>query len=250
MVRELQVLHEDGDGVRRTLAIERMAGVPLAGRGEVWQPSRHPKQRSKVTWWWAATNRRLVGCRSQSRLWTALVLDFHPAVVDFGAWGAQLVWRERGRERRLVPDFFVQSASGALVVVNCPPETGSKERFERQQEVLRDACERAGWVLAAPQLPSTTALRNLRWVSRRRHPRFADAQVEATLSEAFAQPRPLMDGVLGCGVKPKLVIPRLYHMLWHRRLGADWEVPLGPDSLLVRQAPSAVVQSAFTTEAS
>lgn len=248
MARELQVLHEDRDGVQQTLPIERMAGVPLAKRGEVWRPSRHPAQRSKATWWWAATNRRLVGCRSESRLWTALVLDFHPAAVDFSAWCAELVWRERGRERRLVPDFFVQSASGALVVVNCPPVTGPKERFERQQEVLRDACEQAGWVLAAPLLPSATALRNLRWVSRRRHPRFGDAQVEAALAQAFAQPRPLLDGIHGCGVEPKLVMPRLYHMLWHRRLGADWEAPLGPDSLLVRQDASGVVGCAFKTE--
>ncbi|WP_078900023.1 TnsA-like heteromeric transposase endonuclease subunit [Streptomyces sp. SBT349] len=249
MAGELQVLHEDSAGVRRTLPIEQMAGVPLAERGEVWRPSRHPTQRSKATWWWAATNRRLVGCRSESRLWTALVLDFHPSVVDFGAWCAELVWRERGRERRLVPDFFVQSASGKLVVVNCSPATGPKERFERQQEVLREACGRAGWVLAAPLLPSATALTNLRWVSRRRHPRFGDAQVEAALVQAFAQPRPLLDGVDGCGVQPKLVMPRLYHMLWHRRLGTDWEAPLGPDSLLVNQDTSAVVRSAFAAEA-
>jgi hypothetical protein len=84
MARELQVLHFDANEVRRTLPTDRLAGVALAERGEVWKPSRHPSQRSIVTWWWAATNRRLVGCRSLERLSTAMLLDFHPGVVDFG----------------------------------------------------------------------------------------------------------------------------------------------------------------------
>ncbi|MGY1440102.1 hypothetical protein [Streptomyces reniochalinae] len=50
-----------------------------------------------------------------------MLLDFHPQVDDLRAWSAQLVWRERGRERSLVPDFFVRTASGATVVVLCPP---------------------------------------------------------------------------------------------------------------------------------
>jgi hypothetical protein len=228
MARQLQVLHQNSYGVRQTLAAARMAGVPLAERGEVWKPSRHPSQRSIVTWWWAATSGRHVGCRSLDRLSTAMLLDFHPGVVDFSAWSAQLIWRERGRERRLVPDFFVRTAAGATVVVACPPATGPSDRFERQLEVLREACGQAGWQMAAPRLPGAVTLANLRWVSRRRHPRFGDGAVEAVLARAFARPRPLLEGVAECGVPRLLALPRLYHMLWHRRLGVDWSVPLGP----------------------
>jgi hypothetical protein len=232
MAGELQVLHFDANEVRRTLPADRLAGVELAGRGEVWKPSRHPSQRSIVTWWWAATNRRLVGCRSLERLSTAMLLDFHPGVVDFGAWSAQLVWRERGRERRLVPDFFVRTASGATVVVVARPAKGPGERFERELSVWHEACGQAGWQLATPRLPGRTALANLRWVSRRRHPRFSDADVESALARAFAEPRPLAEGVEECGVSRLLALPRLYHMLWKRRLGVDWAVPLGPGSLV------------------
>ncbi|MEU1661540.1 TnsA-like heteromeric transposase endonuclease subunit [Streptomyces griseofuscus] len=182
MARELQVLHQDQFGVRRTRPAEAMAGVLLTERGEVWKPSRYPSQRSIVTWWWAATNRRLVGCRSLDRLSTAMLLDFHPEVVDFSAWSAQLIWREKGRQRQLVPDFFVRTASGQALVVLCPPQSGPGDRFERQLAVLREACQQAGWQLAAPRLPGAVALANLRWVSRRRHPRYGDAQVEAALA--------------------------------------------------------------------
>ncbi|MFC1421281.1 TnsA-like heteromeric transposase endonuclease subunit [Streptacidiphilus cavernicola] len=218
--------------MRRTLPAGRMTPVPLAERGEVWKPSRHPAQRSIATWWWAATNRRHVGCRSLDRLSTAMLLDFHPAVVDFGAWSAQLVWRERGRERRLVPDFFVRTASGKTVVVTCPPAIGPTERFERQLEVVSATAEGAGWLVGVPRLPGDVALANLRWVSRRRQPRFGDPEVEQVLAHAFGRVRPLWEGVEACGVPRALVLPRLYHMLWHRRLAVDWNTALGPGALV------------------
>lgn len=251
MARELQVLHQDRNGVRRKLPVEQMAGVALAERDAVWKPARHPSQRSIVTWWWAATSRRHVGCRSLDRLSTAMLLDFHPGVVDFSAWSAQLVWRERGRERQLVPDFFVQTASGATVVVACPPATGPSVRFARQLEVLREACGQTGWQLAAPRLPGVVALANLRWVSRRRHPRFGGAQVEAALSQVFERPRPLIEGIEACGVPRMLALPRLYHMLWQRRLGVEWNVPLGPASTVGPLACAAepdAVRGPFTVE--
>ncbi|MGW4034504.1 TnsA-like heteromeric transposase endonuclease subunit [Streptomyces sp. NPDC004838] len=232
MPRELQVLYFDADEVRRTLPAKHLVGVPMAERGEVWKPSRHPSQRSIVTWWWAATNRRLVGCRSLERLSTAMLLDFHPGVVDFSAWSAQLVWRERGRERRLVPDFFVRTSSGATAVVVSRPARGPGERFDREMSVWREACRQTHWQLASPRLPDRTALVNLRWVSRRRHPRFGDAEVESALAAAFAEPRPLAEGVQGCGVPRLVALPRLYHMLWKRSLGVDWAVPLGPGSMV------------------
>ncbi|MFI5740904.1 TnsA-like heteromeric transposase endonuclease subunit [Streptomyces anulatus] len=232
MAQELRVLHLDTNGVRRILPADRLAGVALEERGEVWKPTRHPSQRSIVTWWWAETNRRLVGCRSLDRLSTAMLLDFHPGVVDFGAWSAQLIWRERGRERRLVPDFFVRTASGSTVMVVSRSAKEPGERFERQMSVCREACRQAGWQLATPQLPNRTALANLRWVSRRRHPRFSDGDVESALAGAFAEPQPLVEGVKGCGVPRSLALPRLYHMLWKRRLGVDWAVPLGPGSIV------------------
>ncbi|MFE7029121.1 TnsA-like heteromeric transposase endonuclease subunit [Streptomyces sp. NPDC057621] len=252
MARELRVVHQDQYEVRRTRPAAQMVGIPLAGRGEVWKPSRHPSQRSIVTWWWAATSRRHVGCRSLERLSTAMLLDFHPGVVDFSAWSAQLIWREKGRQRQLVPDFFVRTASGQTLVVACPPRKGPSERFERQLAVLREACHHTGWQLAAPRLPGAMALANLRWVSRRRHPRYGDAAVEAALARSFARPRPLMEGVEACGVPRLLALPRIYHMLWHRRLGVDWSVPLGPAAAvgpLNVDEPDAV-RSPFTTEQS
>lgn len=40
------------------------------------------------------------------------------------------------------------------------------------------------------------------------------------LAEVFARPSPLMAGVLAVGT-PLVVLPVLYHLLWHGRLVAD-----------------------------
>lgn len=136
------MVHRDAVGRTVKVPAAQAAGVPLTRRDAVWAPSRHPSQRSIATWWWSATTGRLVSCRSLQRLTVAMLPDFHPQVVDFQAWSARLEWRERGRERSLVPDFFVRTASGALVVVACPPATGPSAR-------------RAAWSAQAPACDET-----------------------------------------------------------------------------------------------
>ncbi|RNG17860.1 TnsA-like heteromeric transposase endonuclease subunit [Streptomyces botrytidirepellens] len=232
MVKDLQIVHRDGAGREVQVPVGMAAGVPLAEREPVWVPLRHPSERSIVTWWWSATSGKHVGCRSLERLSVAMLLDFNPKVADFTAWTARLEWTERGRSRRLVPDFFVRTTSGATVVVSCPPASGASSRWERQREVLQQACREAGWEMGSPRLPNKTALANLRWASRYRHPRIGDHAVERDLMQAFARPRPLLEGVQAVPAPQLLVLPRLYHLLWRRKLTIDWSVPLGPGSVV------------------
>ena len=233
MTRKLEIVHFNETGDRRvTTPVARAGGVPLARREAVWQPSRHPAERSVTTLWWAATTGRLVGCRSLDRLTMAMVLDFNPAVVELQAWSAQLRWQEKGRARTLVPDFFVRTAQGATVVVSCPPTAGPSQRWARQVEVLKEACAEAGWQMGTPRLPTAMALANLRWVARYRHPRCHDPAVARSLRAVFAQPRPLAEGVRATGLPKLSTLPRLYHLLWRRELGIDWSRALGPASVV------------------
>ncbi|MFH9229014.1 TnsA-like heteromeric transposase endonuclease subunit [Streptomyces lydicus] len=232
MAKDLRVVHRDAAGRKVEVAAAAATGVPLTAREPVWAPRRHPSERSIVTWWWSSTTREFVGCRSLERMSVAMLLDFNPNVVDFTAWSVVLEWTERGRVRRIVPDFFVRTAAGGTVVVACPPVSGPSSRWQRQMQVLREACEEAGWELGSPRLPHATALANLRWVSRYRHPRNGDRDVERALVKAFVEPRPLMEGVEAAGVPRLLALPRLYHLLWRRGLAVDWSVALGPGSVV------------------
>lgn len=247
---DLDIVHLNEDGSRRvTTSVSRAGEVPLTERAAVWAPLRHPSERSIVTWWWAATTGKQVGCRSLHRLSVAMLLDFNPKVIDMAAWTARLEWTEKGSLRSFVPDFFVRTASGATVVIACPPSKGSSSRWEHQAEVLQEACRRAGWLWGSPRLPNKTALANLRWVARYRHPRNADPVVEQLLLKAFAAPRPLMDGVTATG--PRLtVLPRLYHLLWRGGLAVDWSIPLGPACVVQcgRGSPDAIDRRPFTLQ--
>ncbi|MFJ4732537.1 TnsA-like heteromeric transposase endonuclease subunit [Streptomyces sp. NPDC088770] len=248
MVKDLRIVHRNGAGHEVQVPAGRGAAVDVVGLEPVWVPLRHPSERSIVTYWWSATTGKHVGCRSLQRLSVAMLLDFHPQVTDFAAWTARLEWSERGRARRLVPDFFVRTVHGSTVVVACPPASGSGERWQRQRQVLELACREAGWRLGSPRLPSGDALSNLRWVARYRHPRYGDREVERELLAAFEVPRPLMDGVESCGVQRLVALPRLYHLLWRRRLTMDWSVPLGPQTMVRQGGGAAGGMSPFTVE--
>ncbi len=64
-----------------------------------------------------------------------------------------------------------------------------------------------------PRIPAPMALANLRWVSRYRHPRFGDRDVEQALKAAFRTPRALEEGVRATGLPRLSTLPRLYHLL-------------------------------------
>ncbi|MEV5513882.1 TnsA-like heteromeric transposase endonuclease subunit [Streptomyces flaveolus] len=232
MVEGLRVVHRNGAGREVQVPAEQFGTVELLNREPVWVPLRHPSERSIVTYWWSATTGKHVGCRSLQRLSMAMLLDFHPQVSGFAAWTARLEWTERGRIRRFVPDFFVRTARGATVVVACPPSSGTSGRWEKQREVLEQACSEAGWQLGSPRLPQGPAISNLRWVARYRHPRNADEAVEQQLLAAFARPCPLLEGVEACGVPRLAALPRLYYLLWRRELSVDWSIPLNPTSVV------------------
>jgi hypothetical protein len=75
---------------------------------------------------------------------------------------------------------------------------------------------------------------NLRWLSGYRHPRVLRAALADQLVEVFALTQPLMAGVLAVGA-PLVVLPVLFHLLWHGRLSADLrnatladDTPVGP----------------------
>ncbi|WP_371601191.1 TnsA-like heteromeric transposase endonuclease subunit [Streptomyces sp. NBC_00564] len=233
MAVALEVVHRIEDGSRSiTVPAARAGAVPLTSRGEVWRPARHPSQRSIATWWWAATTGKLVGCRSMNVLAVAMLLDFNPSVTEFTAWPAKIKWRARGRERSVVPDFFVRTDQGATLVVACPPASGQSLRWQRQQQVLRQACDEAGWELAMPRIPEPMALSNLRWVARYRHPRCGDREVEQALKAAFRNPCVLEEGVRATGLPRLSTLPRLYHLLWRRELAVEWNRAMGPDSVI------------------
>jgi hypothetical protein len=87
-----------------------------------------------------------------------------------------------------------------------------------------------GFVLLGVLDPALAA--NLRWLADYKHPRNLNPVHAVALTEAFAQPAPLMEGVRMVG-DPIAVLPSMFHMLWSGTLDAGLSAgPLGGRTLV------------------
>lgn len=227
----------DVHGRRVTAPVKALAGEPLEERGSVWEPGSHRGRRGIATWWWAATTGKLVGCASLERQRAAVELDFDPAVVAFSGWPVRLAWTSDGERHELVADFVARTRDGGRALVVCPPglwePQGTGPGWDEVEQVLQEACRRAGWQLRLPRPGSRLRTANLLRAAHYRHPRHRDPETEQALLAAFARPRPLQEGAAASGLPTASALKRAYHLVWAQLLRFDWEQqPLLPTSIV------------------
>jgi hypothetical protein len=126
-----------------------------------------------------------------------------------------------------VPQLFARRADGTALLADCPghPEAGG-ERAVKAAEAVTQACADAGWAYRRiPPLDDVLAA-NLKWLAGYRHLRNTGRPgLMAAVLEAFARPRPLLEGAEAVG-DPIEVLPCVFHALWHGRLTAGLDTPL------------------------
>lgn len=109
---------------------------------------------------------------------------------------------------------------------------GQQERARKAATVLEAACAQAGWSYRRLQPLEQTLAANLKWLAGYRHPRNAGPPpLAAAVRQAFAQPRPLIEGAEAVG-DPIAVLPAVFHALWHGHLTTPLDVPLHERALL------------------
>ncbi|MFB7459214.1 TnsA-like heteromeric transposase endonuclease subunit [Streptomyces sp. NPDC056188] len=178
--------------------------------------------------WWSATTGRHVACGSAAMRAQLMVLDRDPEVVSLAGRPVRLLWRDtRGQVRSWVPQLFARHRDGSALLADCPshPEAGG-ERARKAARVLEAACAQAGWSYRRLEPLDKTPAANLKWLAGYRHPRNAGRPpLAAAVREAFAQPRPLIEGAEAVG-DPIEVLPAVFHALWHGHLTTSLNVPL------------------------
>lgn len=190
-------------------------------------------QQSFAGWWWLVTTGRHVGYESFTERDHVMLLDFDPDVTGVASQPMCLRWRDgSGRLRRHVPDFFARLADGSGVVVDVRPDDRIPDRDAEVFAVTERACAVAGWEFRRVGVADRVLAANVRWLSRYRHPRCADASVARTLAGVFAQERMLCDGADAAGDRLR-VLPVLFHLMWRGDLTADLlSAPLGPSAMV------------------
>ncbi|MBB6421411.1 hypothetical protein HDC93_007044 [Streptomyces sp. AK010] len=84
----------------------------------------------------------------------------------------------------------------------------------------------AGWSYRRLEPLEKILAANLKWLAGYRHPRNAGRpRLAAAVREAFAQPRPLIEGAEAVG-DPIEVLPAVFHALWHGHLTTSLDIPL------------------------
>ncbi|MFF7459391.1 TnsA-like heteromeric transposase endonuclease subunit [Kitasatospora sp. NPDC008115] len=189
-----------------------------------------PGKRWGPGWWWSATTGGHVAHGSAATVVQLMLLDRDPRVVAMAGRPVRVLWRdpqERGAVRSWVPQVFARYADGTGLLADCPGSPGAGGvAAQRAAAAVGEACARVGWVYRRLRVPDPVVVGNVRWLAGYRHPRFRGArQVEEAVMEAFACPRPLVEGVRAVG-NPLVVLPVVYHALWAHRLRAPLERPL------------------------
>ena len=178
-------------------------------------------QRHFPGWYYAVTTGRHVGFESWLERDHAMLLDFDPQVVGLASQPFWLHWTVEAERRRHAPDYFVRKADGTGVVLDVRADDRIEPRDAQAFEATRRACGLVGWEFRRLGTMTPLFVRNLRWISRYRHPRCrGPAGVAERLLEVFAQARPLFEGAGMVGDR-LLVLPVLYHLLWCGHLSAD-----------------------------
>ncbi len=203
--------------------LEPVSAFPVVP-GQRWGPGR----------WWSATTGRHVACGSAAMRAQLMVLDRDPEVVGLAGRPVRLLWRDgRGKVYSWVPQLFARYSDGTALLADCPsrPEAGG-QRARRAVPVLEAACAQAGFRYRRLEPLQKVEAANLKWLAGYRHPRNQGRPgLAAAVREAFARPRPLIEGTEAVG-DPIEVLPAVFHALWHGHLTAPVDVPLNAHVLI------------------
>ncbi|MFI9568098.1 TnsA-like heteromeric transposase endonuclease subunit [Streptomyces rishiriensis] len=178
--------------------------------------------------WWSATTGRHVAAGSNAMRTQLMVLDRDPQVTGMAGRPVRLLWRDRrGRVRSWVPQLFARYADGSGMLADCPGRLGTGgERALKAAQAVAAACTDIGWSYRRLAPLDEVVAANLKWLAGYRHPRnHGRAGLMPAVLEAFARPRPLLEGAEAAG-DPIEVLPAVFHALWHHTLTTTLKTPL------------------------
>lgn len=233
-VAEFRLQFAGPGGVRLEEPLERCWSTSFEAVAPVRAFSAFKGQHNFTGLYWMACLERHVGYESWLERDHLMLLDFDPTVVAAASQPFWLFWQdEQGGPRRHAPDFFVRLADGTGVVVDVRADDRIEARDAEAFAAMERACTQVGWLFRRVGTPAAVFMANVRWLAGYRHRRCRRSdELVRRLVEAFAEPAPLFAGADRAGPRV-VVLPVVYHLLWHGALTADLRSDLlGPDTMV------------------
>jgi hypothetical protein len=197
----------------------------------------HKGQKHYSGTYWAATVRDHVIYESRLELARLLFADFDPSVRGIVAQPFLLKAVVEGKARKHIPDYFLTTEDGPVVVDVKPRRRLSKQVVAFTFAWTRQAVESRGWRYEVWSEPSETELDNIRFLAGYRRDWLFSPELLEEVRRAD------LDGVaLGeaarrvSGRAEARVQAAIHHLLWRHEMRIDLTRPLRPSTVLESSA--------------
>jgi hypothetical protein len=222
------------DGTISDYADWAFAGAETFRAAVPWRTFRwHQGQKHFPGSYWASTNRDLVIYESRLELARLLYADFDPE-VEWIVAQPFLMARGTGKDvRRHVPDFFLATSAGPVVVDVKPQRMLRKEKVAAALAWAREAVEARGWRYEVWSEPPEAELANIRMLAGCRREWLFNPALLAEIKLGAADGmtiRAVEQQVAGWPLR--LIRSAVLHLLWTRYLTTDLSTMLSRDHVI------------------
>lgn len=232
----VSVRHRDGEVAGDQAWLGTSAG--LLASAAPWRTFRwYRGQKHYASTYWAATTQDRLVYESRLELARLLFADFDPSVHGIVAQPFLLKAVVDGQVRTHVPDYFLITDSGPVVVDVKPRQRLPRPVVSFTFAWTRRAVELRGWRYQVWSEPPETVLENIRFLAAYRRGWLFSPEVLEELRRADLDGVPLRSAAeLLPGWPEPCVRAAVHHLLWSHELHTDLNEPLRPSCVLRRMA--------------
>ena len=189
--------------------------------------------------YWCATVNSSVIYESRLELSRLILADFDMKVSHIVAQPFLLRAKVDGVRRRHIPDYFLNTCDGPVVVAVKPRDQLDKPKNIDTFAWVRCAIECLGWRFEIASEPEPVLMENVRFLAGYRRSRYVNADA---LNELRSMN--LRNGSFGDALRqvrhapPPLARSALLHMLWTHEVSTDLNAVLTDRSILITRSAS------------
>jgi hypothetical protein len=187
--------------------------------------------------YWSATMRDHVIYESRLELSRLIFADFDRSVHRILAQPFLLKAKAGGKVRRHIPDYFLVTNHGPVIVDVKPGRLLAKPEVAYTFEWTRRLVEARGWRFEVWSEPASPELENLRFLAGYRRPWLFDAALLGRVGAVDVEGRTFGEVVRGLDdCDPSAARAAVLHLLWRGELETDLSTPLSDRHQLARPA--------------
>ncbi|MFF7705491.1 TnsA-like heteromeric transposase endonuclease subunit [Streptomyces lydicus] len=214
------------------------ASIELLGSAAPWRTfCGYKGQKHYSGMYWSATTQDLVSYESHRELTRLMYADFDPAVRGIVAQPFLLKATVEGQVRKHIPDYFLITEDGPVVVDVKPRRRLSKPVVACTFAWTRRAVESRGWRYEVWNEPPEAELENVRFLAGYRRGWLFVPEVLEELRRTDLDGASLGQASQRLPGRPEQCVrAAIHHLLWTHELLTDLNEPLRPTGILRRAA--------------